>query len=80
MPAKAGIQGHAPQRRAGDSWIPAFAGMTTKEVPLATAPALALVVPALEAALVGDVARQMSHDSDQPLDLGHGRLRFVRAG
>jgi hypothetical protein len=30
MPANAGIQGHAPQHRANDSWIPAFAGMTMK--------------------------------------------------
>jgi hypothetical protein len=32
MPAKAGIQGHAPQRRVTDSWIPAFAGMTVEMV------------------------------------------------
>jgi hypothetical protein len=31
MPAKAGIQERVTDRRAGDSWIPAFAGMTGEE-------------------------------------------------
>lgn len=30
IPAKAGIQSPAPQRRGRDSWIPAFAGMTVE--------------------------------------------------
>ncbi|CBS87177.1 Protein of unknown function [Azospirillum lipoferum 4B] len=32
IPAKAGIQGF-PSRTNGQAWIPAFAGMTLKEVP-----------------------------------------------
>jgi hypothetical protein len=32
MPAKAGIQGLAPQHRSRDSWIPAFAGMTPESI------------------------------------------------
>jgi len=70
MPAKAGIQGTAPQRRPRGPWIPAFAGMTNRKRERGFTLIELLVVLAILSLLVGVVApRVMDYFSRSKVDV-----------